>query len=269
MSQSASSMVSPRVMSEPQVIVDAPEPKVLPSVRSGENQLSRVEQLRRWFHTLRYHRPGQLARRAVSIARQRWPVASQGRVSGDVDFAFNGSSPELVATAQQVERLLAEIAAGAVVEASSGRLRFLNQEIELGSPVNWAQEDVPRLWRFHLHYHEWLFGLSAEGTRVATHKYEAAWAIVDDWIARFPDPNADGASDAWHPFCISRRVPVWTSLWAICPPCDSQADRIAESLYAQSHHLAHRLEKDLGGNHLLENARGLAFAGRLLLWSRS
>ena len=254
-------MVSPRVMREPQVIVDAPEPKVLPSVRSGENQLSRAEQLSRWFHTLRYHRPGQLTRRAISIARQRWPVASRGRVSRDANLSFNGSSPELVAVAQQVERLLAETAAGAVAEAASGRLRFLNQEIELGSPVNWLQEDVPRLWRFQLHYHEWLFGLSAEGAKDARHSREATWGIIDDWISRFPDPNVDGASDAWHPFCISRRVPVWTSLWAIRPPSDSQADRIAESLYAQSHHLAHRLEKDLGGNHLLENARGLAFAG--------
>ena len=228
--------------------------------RPADDRLRFAGQLSRWFHTLRYHRPEQLARRAVSIARQRWPVARR-TTGGDADSSVRCESPELLAVANRVAKLLAETNADSAVDASSGRLRFLNGEVRLGSPIDWTRGSVSRLWRFHLHYHEWLFGLPVDETNGEFRRQEAAWSVIEEWTSRFPGPNAADAADAWHPFCISRRVPVWISLWAMSPPPADFADDLADSLHAQAAHLEHRLEKDLGGNHLLENARGLAFAG--------
>jgi uncharacterized heparinase superfamily protein len=228
-----------------------------PGLASQQRSVSTAGQLNRWFHTLRHYRAGQLVRRAVSMVRERWlPARLDDREIASPELAT--LNPVFVSVAERLRDALGETLAGSAAEILSGRFCFLNQYLELGMPINWSSRllsEVSRLWRFHLQYHEWMFGITACDDATAV------WRIVGDWIEQYSGPTADDSADAWHPFCISRRVPVWTSMWALTPPPDGLADGVARSLFRQAMDLERRLEKDLGGNHLLENARGLAFAG--------
>jgi uncharacterized heparinase superfamily protein len=118
------------------------------------------------------------------------------------------------------------------------------------------------LWRFHLHYHEYLLDLAAEGIGCDDDAwFELAWEIVRQWIAGNSLDDPRSLIDAWHPYCISRRLPVWSLLWTAWPPSDALVRQVSGSMTAQARFLENHLERDLGGNHLLENARTLIVVG--------
>jgi uncharacterized heparinase superfamily protein len=146
-----------------------------------------------------------------------------------------------------------------------GRFRFLNEELVLPDPVDWRLSHFPGidpLWRFHLHYQEYLLDLLADPADAqSTAGAKRAWDLVSQWIDANPLDDVRAVDDAWHPFCISRRLPVWIILWQTAPTDEPLAGVVADSMFRQALFLASHLELDLGGNHLLENARGLALAG--------
>ncbi len=146
--------------------------------------------------------------------------------------------------------------------------RFLNASRTLPDPIDWrlaCWPEAPPLWRFHLHYHEFLLALMASGRRTADGKVsDRAWQIVEQWIERNAPTDGAALSDAWHPFCISRRLPVWIALWTAAPPDGRLAQTVLDSVYCQARYLAHHLERDLGGNHLLENLRALIMVAGFL-----
>lgn len=116
---------------------------------------------------------------------------------------------------------------------------------------------VPRLWRFHLHYHEYLADLvPRENDEDAARRVAA---LLEGWCRAFPASRS--STDAWHPYCIARRLPAWARLFAHQRFRDTLASRLGPSMARQADWLASRLETDLGGNHLWENGRALAIAG--------
>jgi uncharacterized heparinase superfamily protein len=149
-------------------------------------------------------------------------------------------------------------------ECFEGHFCFLNVERRLSDPIDWRLSDwpeAPHLWRFHLHYHDFLRGLAAEGRRTDRPEFtDRAWDIAVQWIDANPICDPRGLLDAWHPYCISRRLPVWIELCLIAPPARDR-DRVLDSMHRQARFLADHLELDLGGNHLLENVRALILAG--------
>lgn len=150
-------------------------------------------------------------------------------------------------------------------EIRAGRFRLLNSELSLPDPVDWRlaeHPDIDALCRFHLHYHEFLLDLMvAAADQSDPALLDRAWQLVRQWIVANPLTDPRTHVDAWHPFCISRRLPVWIALWQISLPPESLSPAILESMFRQSAFLASHLELDLGGNHLLENAHALALAG--------
>jgi uncharacterized heparinase superfamily protein len=135
----------------------------------------------------------------------------------------------------------------------AGDIEFLNRSEALGWPPRWSGEGLPKLWSYNLHYHEYLFALS----------YEAARALVLDWIATHPLRRGQVG---WEPYPISLRLGVWCRFFL-----GLHAKRTAEdpalrsalwrSLQLQAEWLAAHLERHLLGNHLLENGAALALAG--------
>ena len=226
----------------------------------------------RWGYVLRYYRPGQLAGRAARRLR-RWAERRLGRRRRLGTALARGGVPALrgdTALAAWAQRQVAGAdpaqAAAEAERVMAGRFRFLNQEWRLPQPLDWQLREIDppptRLWRFALHYQEYLLDLAAYGRATASAEpAQRAWDLVASWIDgnRPDDPAA--ADDAWHPYVISRRVPVWIALWHAAPPEAALAGRVLESLAMQSRFLAKNLEFDLGGNHLLENLRALALAG--------
>src|SRR5580658_952646 len=50
-----------------------------------------------------------------------------------------------------------------LAELRTGKIRLLG----LARELDWGHSDAPRLWRFHLHYWDWAWGLAADQDRLA------------------------------------------------------------------------------------------------------
>ena len=136
---------------------------------------------------------------------------------------------------------------------SAGRLTFQSRREALGFPPDWNRTGLPRLWLYHLHYHEFLWPLPFEQARDA----------AADWIARHArGPGRVG----WEPYPTSLRLGVWCTLFFGRHLDRTLADQrfhaaLWRSIHEQAQHLTRNLEWRLLGNHLLENAVALALAG--------
>lgn len=161
----------------------------------------------------------------------------------------------------------------------AGTIRLLNEVrpwtethaagplLKPGETLRWdfsGQARPPHLWRFQLHYHEYLLDLAIQQAQADPAWWDVIWHIVSSWIDQHPPERMRQNGDPWHPYCISRRVPVWLMLLSLHAPPAPLRDRILSSLYRQSEYLSRHLELDLRGNHLLENLRGLAIAAATL-----
>jgi uncharacterized heparinase superfamily protein len=221
----------------------------------------------RCWYVLRYHRPSQLAMRLVRLARTRLARLLPGRCSARTPSPL----PEPRDDGTFLELLKARLAARPDDEAAQrarqileGRFRFLHDERTLSDPVDWrpAGEGVSRLWRFQLHSQQFLLALARQALADRDPKWsERAWQLIEQWIAGNPLGDQRSWSDAWHPFCISLRLPVWMLLWAAFPPVGRRRQSVHESMALQADFLRRNLEWDLRGNHLLENARTLVLCG--------
>jgi len=103
-------------------------------------------------------------------------------------------------------------------------------------------------------------------TSAARGKWESVFSFLDQWLRQFEPESTSRSDDAWHPYCISRRLVVWVCLLIVAKNSDSGLDeefesRLVNSFTRQANWLLKNPEFDLGGNHLLENATALAIAG--------
>lgn len=167
---------------------------------------------------------------------------------------------------------------------ATGKFRFLNEVHSLATSRNeglqswnWQIPEAPRLWRFHFQCHEFLLALFEESDNACLAKFIAGWLQakgqgdigqpnIQDLSFTTEARSARGAmdADAWHPFCISRRLPVWLMLAAQGAIPASLQTRFWNSITQQIYWLINHLEYDLGGNHLLENYRALVLAKECL-----
>lgn len=129
------------------------------------------------------------------------------------------------------------------------RFRFIEDEVDFGTSIDWSAADRSLLWRFHLHYFDWL-------PRLAGEQPELALEQVSSWI----DSNPAGLMPAWHPYPASLRIVNWARALTLLGPATGP-ERTLQSLSRQTAFLEANLEYHLGGNHLIENAYALLVAG--------
>ncbi len=194
----------------------------------GEPGISRRALL--LFHTLRYSKPRQVFLRLWGLLKNRTglihtpapPYTLREVLSPTVDFLFHDGWN----SREKIKK---------------GCFCFLNRCEQLGWPVDWAAANLPTLWQYNLHYFNYLHLL----TREEQTKICLQWAQA----------NPFGKGIAWHPFPTSLRIVNW---------CKAQLDdaELLQSLYQQAAFLYRNLEAHHPGNHLLENAKALIFAGR-------
>jgi uncharacterized heparinase superfamily protein len=227
-----------------------------------------LTQVARWWHILHYHHPSQLVMRLVGRLhtrstralwnhRVRQPFRPLPMLRNHAGLA-SVSRHKLTQRGDDESRTNAQ-------RILQGRFRFLNQERLLPSPLDWrleCQTEATHLWRFHLHYHEFLLDLAAEGLRSADPSWcRHAWTLVTDWIDHNRLDDRRVLDDAWHPYCISRRLPAWIHLWSASAPDPAVREQVLASMLYQARYLEAHLERDVQGNHLLENFRALALMG--------
>ena len=215
----------------------------------------------RWariIELLRYHRADQMWMRTRKLIRQRLGspslTTSQREWASAAQIAANLSPLQLIA-ARRVPHSVNDFAS-----LSEPKFTFLGQTRALQWPIDWScqsVEPVSHLWRFQLHYQDALWSLTAPDAG----GYDLLWKHVADWAAAHPAPRRSTEMDAWHPFCISRRVSNWMQWWSLLPPPESIREQIQTSLAAQVTYLSSHLEWDLRGNHLLFNLWAIGLGG--------
>ncbi len=124
---------------------------------------------------------------------------------------------------------------------------FLNEENQL-SIVGWDNPSQSKLWRYNLHYFDYLNQLELENEEV-----EIQNNIITKWII----DNPYGKGTGWEPYPTSLRVINWIK-WHF--KTNSLSVQAKLSLWNQVNWLAGRPEYHLLGNHLFINAKALLFA---------
>jgi uncharacterized heparinase superfamily protein len=129
--------------------------------------------------------------------------------------------------------------------------RFLNVSVNLRSRQNkfeWAPRCVQRVWRYNLHYFEYL----RESLRPAKNKDR----LIQSWI----DENPQGSQPGWEPYTASLRIVNWIFYLTQRPPEDIPTAWL-DSLYLQASWLERNDERHILANHYFENLKALYFAG--------
>ncbi|GAC1396512.1 MAG: hypothetical protein NVSMB68_13230 [Thermoanaerobaculia bacterium] len=203
------------------------------------------------LHTVRHLSVSQIRARIGHLARRRWwrliraespLVTSARRNRAFVPFWDD------VAPAEQPGR-----------DLSRGVFRFAGQSRERPA---WHQADVPRLWRYYLHYFDYardLAALAAAGERKLA--YGTFKHIALSWIRS----NGRISGDGWHPYTVSLRIANWCGAAAFfAGELDDDPEfggLFLASLYGQARFLSRNRETDVRGNHLLTNLTALICAG--------
>ena len=195
----------------------------------------------RLLRTIRPLRAMQIVAQVRHRLPKRYP--GPGRILETLEIRWRpGEFP-----APTVERANAE------AEILSGRLSFVGRTETVGFPPAWDGGDRPRLWRYNLHYHEFLWRLD----------YRDARTVVLDWISGHP-PRA--GQTGWEAYPISLRLVNWCTLFFgrhVARTLDDEAfaQALWMSIRDQARHLERNIEWHLMANHLLENAVSLAVVG--------
>ena len=132
-----------------------------------------------------------------------------------------------------------------------------------GDPAFWTDPRDGLLFLFHLHG----FAPLAEYTRgMRTPEGDGFWArVVESWLEEHDRPR----HPAWHPYPTSVRLISWSAALSALDDWPSELrGRIAAAVLRQGLYVQRAVEHDIGGNHVIKNATGLAFAGTLFPSSR-
>ena len=116
-------------------------------------------------------------------------------------------------------------------------------------PKGWDDESLELLWRYNLHYFDYING------RVEVAKWKS---LIERWIAE----NPRGARPGWDSYPTSLRIVNWVK-WLKNNHAD-HVEYVEASLKEQAEWLMKHLEYHLLANHLLANAKALVFAGKYL-----
>ncbi len=140
-----------------------------------------------------------------------------------------------------------------VVQPDDAEFCFIGISAPVNVPVDWHPEDQPRLWRYNLHYFDYLLWGSFSD--------ELKASLVSDWIAA----NPMGTLNAWEPYTVSLRVVNWAKYF---DTLEEVPTAWQESLINQANWLLANLEYHILANHFLKNAKALVYAGALFSGER-
>jgi uncharacterized heparinase superfamily protein len=134
------------------------------------------------------------------------------------------------------------------LSSSHHSFSFLNQEWTFPSgAIDWAIKDMPKLWRYNLHYFEYLFD--------AGRSQDCKVHLISDWIAK----NPPGIGDGWEPYTVSLRIVNWIKFFL--EHDKALQESWLQSLYQQALWLEKNVEYHILANHYLKNGVALYFAG--------
>ena len=132
---------------------------------------------------------------------------------------------------------------------AGGEFRFLNASSRFDDEPDWAAAEMPKLWRYNLHYFD--YALAPDRSQQEVH------ALIDSWIRA----NPAGTADAWEPYPASLRIVNWIKYFRLRHGALDVPAHRRSSLWQQAAWLARNLERHILANHYLKNVKALVFAG--------
>jgi hypothetical protein len=226
--------------------------------------MRQLEKSRLFLNTVSYLEPAQLWHRARRLARYRvcqlmgrsLPHTTVGELKEFVPvYVGLNSLHNVEGWEEQVHEINEKAQA-----IAQGHFEFLNRLVDLSDGAGWHASELSRLWRYHLHYFDYVLPLlvwaHTDSANKATDAFER---LVKSWI----EHNEARPGDGWHPYTLSLRVVNWLHAIADLNQIDASPffGTLLASLYGQTQYLYDNLEFDVRGNHLLENLRALIWAG--------
>lgn len=144
-----------------------------------------------------------------------------------------------------------------------GHITFLHRTESCGRKFPWFRPDLPRLWRYNLHYFDYARVMAmAAVTRKKAGQRDWTLSVIQDWIKN----NPPGTDVAWDAFTIAARLMNWALAESVFHFNDPL---MRKSFQQQARYLARSLEYDVRANHLLREAAALVFADSLLGGNRT
>jgi uncharacterized heparinase superfamily protein len=194
-----------------------------------QRKTNKLDTLKKYFHTIKHLQNKQLFYRLASPFKKKYY-----RSNFDENITFNAgklfnSHPFLNNDFTNIQ-----------TDITLGYLKFLNKQVHVGYPIRWSDINEDPLWEFNLHYMHYLDKCD----------HNLAENICLDWI----ENHKEIKGNSWHPYVCSLRIINW------CKKSINNT-RINKSLNRQADWLYKNIEYEVGGNHLLENARALIFSG--------
>lgn len=180
-----------------------------------------------YYHTIKYLKPIQIYGRLRVRLKQAKINLSAASLRRPIKSCW-------IASIQKAEQS----------EAPS-HLTFLNQKREVSSPTIWNDKTIDKLWRYNLHYFDFLNTPDSH-----------TWQI--DFIKRWINENPFAKGDGWEPYALSLRIVNWIK-WSLANHYHDPY--ILYHLTIQTRYLYKSIEIHLLGNHILANAKALLFAG--------
>ena len=159
------------------------------------------------------------------------------------------AAPAAAVVPQDAPALPPEAAGLPARQTGPARFTFLNRTVDFGAAgrIDWNYAALGKLWTYNLNYFEYL--------RQADTDPAVGQALISAWVAAEATHR-----DGWEPYPTSLRLVNWGQFYRThgltMPP------EVRASLGRQVYALTRSVEYHLDGNHLLENALALAYAGR-------
>lgn len=189
-----------------------------------------MDQVRLYWHTLRYLRPIQVYGRLRLLLPSR-------RLDTSPPPARRAAPHQWLPPAPKPQRMI-----------GPSSFQFLGEVAALRNAASWEDPARSNLWLYNLHYFDDLSAVNA-ATRSAWHS-----ELVSRWIAE----NRNHEGIGWEPYPTSLRIVNWIK-WVSAG--NVRPHGFDHSLALQTRWLASHVEHHLLGNHLLANAKALVVSG--------
>lgn len=216
-----------------------------------------VRRVARVGRMLAHVRPRQVAARIrlrslyqlYRLAPERIPPLASAHVHGSAWTGASGLIPQVTRAVLEPDAIGRRIE-----QVAAGIFEFVGQRRSSTPADRWTGPHPTPLWAFNLHY------LGAVLELVAGGRGDLAADLLASWRRAY-DHRWDPV--AWHPYPTSLRLGN-VALAATIAPDPPLGTGLPAWLATHAAYLIRHLEHDLGGNHLLENARALLLASAVI-----
>lgn len=202
-----------------------------------------------YFNTLKYMKWSQVYYRIRKMAGLECGIGAAAHA--DVE------SVNLIKPVQELDFDPVFLSRFQVSELMSDHISFLHSEAVLDWNGEWNFRDKSPLWNYNLHYFEYLFPLLNEYEKEKESFYlQKAVLMIRSWISNNPCKKG---GPGWAPYTINLRLTNWLSFYSLAESDLTEECRMLmrKSIAEQYIFLSRHVEKDILGNHYLEDLKTL------------